>query len=125
MNLSNRQTRPFDATDFHVVLICKAGGYHMVSWPIAICSPDMVVLEMGCGLLPILTYRLPGKGLLPFVTLAGLERFKQLVREDHVPTFNPMLGSSDEALREWLGDIDAFAAELLAADDVNSIEQPN
>lgn len=112
--------REFNANDFHVVLKSNAGNFRMVSWPIAICSPEMVVLRLESGLLPILTHGLPTRGFLPVVTLCSLDRFKQLVCDGHVPTRNPKLGSSEAALQEWLVDIDAFAAQLLAADELRS-----
>jgi len=122
MEPNSRHPRAFNADDFHVVLKSNAGNFRMVSWPIAICSPEMVVLRLESGLLPILTDGLPTRGFLPVVTLAGLDRFKQLVCEGLVPTRNPQLGSSDAALREWLDDIDAIAAELLAVGKSNSID---
>jgi len=122
MEPNSRHPRAFNANDFHVVLKSNAGSFRMVSWPIAICSPEMVVLRLESGLLPILTDGLPTRGFLPVVTLAGLDRFKQLVCEGLVPTRNPQLGSSDAALREWLDDIDAIAAELLATGKSNSID---
>lgn len=123
METIGRRHRAFDANDFHVVLKSKAGNFRMVSWRIAICSPQMVVLRLESGLLPILTDGLPTRGFLPVVTLAGLDRFKQLVCEGHVPTRNPQLGSSDAALREWLDDINAFAEELQAVDESKLIDR--
>lgn len=123
METIGRRHRAFNAHDFHVVLKSEEGKFRMLSWPIVIGSPEMVVLRLESGLLPILTDGLPTRGFLPVVTLAGLDRFKQLVCEGHVPTRNPQLGSSDAALREWLDDIDAIAAELLAVGKSNSIDR--
>lgn len=124
MEPNNRHLRAFNANDFHVVLKSNAGNFRMVSWPIAICSPEMVVLRLESGLLPILTDGLPTRGFLPVVTLSSLDRFKQLVCDGHVPTCNPKLGSSEAALQEWLVDIDAFAAQLLTADELRSTRRP-
>lgn len=123
MQANGRAPSEFNAHDFHVVLKSNAGNFRMVSWPIAICSPQMVVLRLDSGLLPILTDGLPTRGFLPVVALAGLDRFKQLVCEGHVPTRNPKLGSSDAALQEWLVEIDALAAQLRAADELKSIDR--
>lgn len=123
MEPNGRPPREFNANDFHVVLKSNAGDFRMVSWPVAICSHQMVVLRLESGLLPILTDCLPTKGFLPVVTLAGLDRFKQLVCEGLVLARNPELGNSDAALREWLDDIDAIAAELLAEGRSKSIDR--
>jgi hypothetical protein len=102
----------FNPLDFHVV-ITGIGIYEMLSWPLAICAPQAAVLKMDAGLLMILLPYLPGKGLLPFVAVNDMERFKQCLRLAHVPTSLPELGDSHAALQELFDDLDAAARDVL------------